>query len=145
MLVEVSTVRSCKMAIRAVSVVLTLWGMHSNALFYCDPICLGNVTSGIFWSLLRDSREERLVSVDCSLSANCILCLPCALFFNIVLAHERRRVAGLYVVSRLRAVLVQLIRTASPKDKERLFTMVDCCSCKKPVHTSIPLTPATET
>lgn len=91
MLVEVSTVRSCKMAIRAVSVALTLWGMHSNALFYCDPICLGNVTSGIFWSLLRDSREERLVSVDCSLSANCILCLPCALFFNIVLAHRKEK------------------------------------------------------
>lgn len=91
MLVEVSTVRSCKMAIQAVSVVLTLWGMHSNAPFYCDPICLGNVTSGIFWSLLEDGREERLVSVDCSLSANWVLCLPCALFFNIVLAHRKEK------------------------------------------------------
>lgn len=36
-LVEVSTVRSCKMAIQAVSVAFTqlLWGMHSNVLLCC--------------------------------------------------------------------------------------------------------------
>lgn len=37
MLVEVSTVRSCKMAIQAVSVALTQlpWGMHSDVLPHC--------------------------------------------------------------------------------------------------------------
>lgn len=36
MLVEVSTVRSCKRAVQAVSVVLTplLWGMHANMRFH---------------------------------------------------------------------------------------------------------------
>lgn len=56
------------------------------------------------------------------MSANWVLGILCALSFNIVLACRRRRVAGLYIVSRLRVMLVQLIGEASPEDEERLFT-----------------------
>lgn len=73
-----------------------------------------------------------------------MLDLLCALSFNIVLAC-RRRVAGLYILSRLRVMLVQLIGKASPEDEERQFTMDDCHSHRKPVHAFIPLMPTTGT
>lgn len=69
------------------------------------------------------------------MSANWVLGLLCALSFNIIPACRRRRVAGLYIVSRLRVMLVQLIGEASPEDEERLFNMDDCYSHRKPVHT----------
>lgn len=71
--------------------------------------------------------------------------MPTVYSLMLFLPAERREVAGLYVVSRLRVVLVQLVRGASPGDEERLFTMEDGCSCKKPLHTSIPLMPTTRT
>lgn len=53
--------------------------------------------------------------------------------------------AELYVESWLRVVLVKLIGEASPEDEERLFTMDDCHTHRKPVHTFIPLMPTTGT
>lgn len=53
--------------------------------------------------------------------------------------------AGLYTVSRLRVVLVQLTGGASPQGEERLFTVDECHPHRKPVHTSVPLMPTTGT
>lgn len=74
-----------------------------------------------------------------------MLGLLCVLSFNVVSACRRRRVAELYVESWLRVVLVKLIGEASPEDEERLFTMDDCHTHRKPVHTFIPLMPTTGT
>lgn len=69
------------------------------------------------------------------MSANLVLGSLCALSFNVVPACRRRRVAGLYIVSRLRVMPAQFIGEASPEDEEGLFTMDDCHSHRKPVHT----------
>lgn len=138
MLTQVSTVRSCRMAVQAVSGAVTplLWGMHTNALFHCESLYAQAMWQLAFSGAYKGTTEWEscLSQWVCSLSANWVLGFLCALSFNIVPAC-RRRVAGLCIVSRLRVILVQLIGEASPEDEERLFTMDDCHSHRKPVHT----------
>lgn len=150
MLPRVSTVRSCRMAVQALSGVLTqlLWELHSNALFHCVILYAQAMWQMAFSGAYNGTAEweKNCLSLwGCSFSANWVFGLLCALSFNIVLACRRRRMAGLYIVSRLRVMLVQLMEETSPEDEERLFTMDDCHSHRKPVHTFIPLMPTTET
>lgn len=118
MLTQVSTVRSCRMAVQAVSGVLTqlLWGMHTNTLFHCVILYAQAMWPLAFSGAYKGTAEwENCLSQwVCSLSANWVLGLLCALSFNIIPACRRRRVAGLYIVSRLRVMLVQLIWEGFP-------------------------------
>lgn len=88
--------------------------------------------------------EDLLVSVGCSLSASWVLCLPCALAFNIVLARRMEESSRTVCSEQSESRLVQFIRGAFSEDEERLFIMHDHHPCK-PVQNTIPLMPTTGT
>lgn len=67
--------------------------------------------------MVGDSRRE--ATCLCGLLLECKLGLVPTVCFPLILSWPR--VAGLYVASRLRVLLVQLVRGASPEDKERLL------------------------
>lgn len=140
MLTQFCTVRSCRMAVQAVSGVLTqlLWGVHTNALFHCLILYAQAMWPLAFSGAFKGTAEWEKNCLSrwvCPLSANWVLGWLCALSFNIVPACRRRRVAGTVHRGRLRVMLVQFIGEASPEEEERLFTMGDCRSHRKPVHT----------
>lgn len=89
--------------------------------------------------------EELLVPVGCSLSENWVLCLPCAPSFNIVPAGRKEESSTTVCSEEVESSAGATHRGSFPDDKERLFTTDGCHSCKKPVHTSIPLMPTTGT
>lgn len=83
MLAQVSTVRSCRMAVQAASGELTqlLWGMHSNTFFYCVILYAQAMWQLAFSGAYKGTAEGeksclslRVCSLSCKLDVGLTVC-----------------------------------------------------------------------